>query len=73
MAKTSTFTFRVNAETKKEAQELFDSLDLSMSDAINLFLRQAIIQGGLPFDIKQNKAHYVDVSRENTQSVEHMA
>ena len=53
MAKTTTFTFRVNPEVKKESIELFESLGITMSDAINLFLHQALIEGGFPFEIKQ--------------------
>ena len=56
MAKTTTFTFRVNPEVKKESIELFESLGITMSDAINLFLRQALREGGLPFEVKRGKS-----------------
>jgi len=56
MAKTTTFTFRVNPEVKKESIELFESLGITMSDAINLFLRQALREGGLPFEVKREKS-----------------
>lgn len=53
MNKSTTFTFRLKPETKKEAAELFDSLGITLSDAINMFLQQSLIVGGLPFEVKQ--------------------
>ena len=53
MNKSTTFTFRLNPEVKQEASELFESLGITLSDAINLFLHQSLIEGGFPFEIKQ--------------------
>lgn len=36
-------------ETKREATELYGRLGMSLSTAINVFLRQSIAVGGLPF------------------------
>ena len=55
MNKSTTFTFRLNPEVKQEASKLFESLGITLSDAINLFLYQSIREGGLPFDVKQKK------------------
>ena len=55
MNKTSTFTFRVNSEVKQEAIELFGSLGITLSDALNLFLIQSLQEGGFPFEIKKVK------------------
>lgn len=55
MAKTTTFTFRVDPEIKKDAGELFEQLGISLSDAINLFLVRSIYEGGIPFEIKISK------------------
>ena len=43
---------RTNAEVKAAAEQLFEALGLTMSSAVNIFLRQAIRQGGLPFEVK---------------------
>lgn len=43
---------RINPTIKKEASELFDSLGLDMSSAINVFLHQCILRGGLPFTVE---------------------
>ena len=53
MNKSTTFTFRLNPEVKQEASDLFESLGITLSDAINLFLHQSLREGGLPFDVKR--------------------
>lgn len=47
----SIITVRVDAETKKEAEALFAELGLPMSTAINIFLKQAVREGKIPFEI----------------------
>ena len=42
---------RVDTKTKQEAEALFESLGLDITTAIRLFLRQAINQQRIPFDI----------------------
>lgn len=52
-ARTDTsMTIRMNREIKKEAQEIFSSLGMDMTTAINVFLRQAIYFRGFPFDVR---------------------
>jgi DNA-damage-inducible protein J len=40
---------RVSTEIKVQAQDIFSSLGIDMTTAINIFLRQAILQKGIPF------------------------
>lgn len=47
---------RIDADVKKQATELFENLGLDMSGAINLFLHQCILRGGLPFSVEM--PHY---------------
>lgn len=42
---------RVDTETKKAAESLFSSLGLDITTAIRLFLKQAINQQKIPFEI----------------------
>lgn len=42
---------RIEANVKKQANELFATLGLDMSSAINIFLIQCIMRGGLPFSV----------------------
>lgn len=52
---TSAININVDSNIKKEVTELFNSLGLNMSTAINLFLRKSINEGGIPFEIKISK------------------
>ena len=42
---------KLDEETKKEAQKLFKDLGLNLSTAINIFLKQAVREKGIPFYI----------------------
>jgi DNA-damage-inducible protein J len=45
----------MDSNVKKRAQELFQSLGMDMTTAINIFLRQAIQHDGLPFPVHKAK------------------
>ena len=51
MATTPT-QIRIDADIKREATALFASLGLDMSGAVNLFLHQCVLHGGLPFAVE---------------------
>lgn len=55
---TAVLQTRVDVATKQEAEALFDSLGLDMTTAIRLFLRQAINQQKIPFDIVPPKYNF---------------
>jgi len=42
---------RVESGVKNRAQEVFSSLGLDMTTAMNIFLRQVIRKNGIPFEI----------------------
>jgi DNA-damage-inducible protein J len=44
-------TIRVDRELKENAESLFAYLGLNMSNAINIFLRKAVDQRGIPFPV----------------------
>jgi DNA-damage-inducible protein J len=48
-------TIRVDRELKENAESLFDYLGLNMSNAINIFLRKAVDQKGIPFPVNTGK------------------
>ncbi len=52
----SNINIRIDAEKKAKAQELFSSLGMDMSTAINLFIQQAIEFNGIPFVIRKYNA-----------------
>jgi DNA-damage-inducible protein J len=51
MAKNTVISVRVQEETKKEAERLFEEMGLSMSTAVNLFLKQVVRTGKIPFEL----------------------
>ena len=50
--KTSTIHLRVEPDIKADVEKLLDRLGLSTTDAINIFLNQIVLTGGLPFPVK---------------------
>ncbi|ADC91441.1 addiction module antitoxin, RelB/DinJ family [Mageeibacillus indolicus UPII9-5] len=49
---TSPTQIRIDNNVKTEANELFSALGLDMSSAVNIFLRQCVLHGGLPFKVE---------------------
>jgi DNA-damage-inducible protein J len=42
---------RIDDDLKSRADVLFEELGLNMSTAVNMFVRQTVRQGGIPFEI----------------------
>ena len=49
---TSPTQIRIDSDIKKQASTLFGRLGLDMSSAVNLFLHQCVLRGGLPFQVE---------------------
>ncbi|MEC4175225.1 type II toxin-antitoxin system RelB/DinJ family antitoxin [Adlercreutzia sp. R7] len=47
----SNVTIRIDDELKKQADEMFDELGMSFTTAVNVFVKQALREGALPFDV----------------------
>ena len=52
MAKTATIQTRVDPKIKRNAQKILSTLNISMSEAISLYLTQITLNKGIPFEIK---------------------
>ena len=52
MAKTATIQTRIDPEIKRNAQKILSALNISMSEAISLYLTQITLNKGIPFEIK---------------------
>ncbi len=50
MAQTNV-SIRMDSEIKQEAEQLFESLGMNMTTAFNIFVRQSLRTGGIPFQI----------------------
>lgn len=53
-------TIRIDPEVKREAVAVLDELGLSMSGAMNIFLRAVAREGGLPFDVRLGSSGKAD-------------
>ena len=52
MARTSNIFARVEPDVKEQAEKVLDQLGIPMSNAIGMFLRQIVMQRGIPFEMK---------------------
>ena len=50
MNKIST-NIRIDMQTKEEATAILENLGFTVSGAVNIFLRQVVLNKGLPFEI----------------------
>ena len=51
MQKSATLNLRVDPEVKQSAESVLSQLGLSMSTAVDMFLRQVSLTGGIPFRV----------------------
>ena len=47
----SNVSFRIDTDIKNQADRLFANLGLNMTTAFNIFLRQSVREGAIPFQI----------------------
>ena len=55
MAKEAVVHIRMDAELKKEAEELFRSMGTSFSEAVRMMAQRSVDLGALPFSVKKEK------------------
>ena len=51
MSTTTPTQIRIETNTKRRANELFATLGMDMSGAVNIFLNQCLLTGGIPFRV----------------------
>ncbi|MDD3269021.1 MAG: type II toxin-antitoxin system RelB/DinJ family antitoxin [Syntrophomonadaceae bacterium] len=54
MAETTNLSIRMDKELKEQAEQLFSELGMNMTTALNIFVRQAVRQRKIPFEISLN-------------------
>ena len=52
MGKTTNLYVRIEPELKEQAELVLGQLGIPLSNAVNIFLKQVVMQRGIPFDIK---------------------
>ena len=58
-AKSDMFRFRINPEVRKEVESVYEKTGLTLTQAINIFIRQSINAGGLPFQATEDNAEMI--------------
>lgn len=56
MEKTMTLNLRVNPDVKRRAEEVLSQLGMPMSTAIDIYLKQIAMIGGIPFAVTLPRA-----------------
>jgi len=52
MAKTTNIYVRLDPGLKEQAESVLGQLGIPVSNAVNIFLKQVVMQRGIPFDVK---------------------
>lgn len=52
---TTNISIRMDSELKSQAEALFLELGMNLSTAFNVFVRQSLRDGGIPFEIKMDQ------------------
>jgi DNA-damage-inducible protein J len=63
MAKTSNLYARIEPEVKEQAETILSALGIPVSNAINMFYKQIILQRGIPFEMKLPASQVPDLSK----------
>jgi addiction module RelB/DinJ family antitoxin len=64
MEKSATLNLRVNPDVKKSAEMILSQLGVPMATAIDMFLKQIMLTGGIPFAVTLPKTPY-DINADN--------
>lgn len=51
---TTNLNIRIDEDLKKQSEEIFNELGLTMSAALTVFLRQTVRSNGIPFEMRLN-------------------
>ena len=62
MSNVSNVSFRIDSELKAQADALFSQLGMNMTTAFNIFLRQSVREGCIPFEITINTPNAETIS-----------
>ncbi|MHC4103640.1 MAG: type II toxin-antitoxin system RelB/DinJ family antitoxin [Planctomycetota bacterium] len=52
MANGTTIQARIDPNTKERARGILNTLGISISEAISMYMRQIVLHRGIPFDVK---------------------
>jgi len=58
---------RIDDELKEKADVLFSELGMNLTTAFNIFIRQTVREGGIPFNITTNTVPFYSASNMNSK------
>jgi DNA-damage-inducible protein J len=70
MAETTSVTVRMDKDLKEQAENLFSEMGMNLTTALNIFIRQSVRQGKIPFEISINMPNTITIAA--MQEVEDM-
>ncbi|MBQ6136157.1 MAG: type II toxin-antitoxin system RelB/DinJ family antitoxin [Kiritimatiellae bacterium] len=53
---TTTITARVDSEKKRQAEEIFNDIGMTLFGAINVFINKVVMYQGIPFSLRRRPA-----------------
>ena len=59
---TTNISIRMDSDLKAQADELFAELGMNITTAFNIFVRQSIREGGIPFEVKLGKPNKMTIA-----------
>ena len=68
MANTTNLNIRVDVELKRQAEQIFSELGLTLSSAMNIFLKSSVRYGGIPFEMRLEEPN--EITRRAIEDVE---
>lgn len=70
MAKSANLYARIEPEIKEQAESILSALGIPVSNAINMFYKQIILQRGIPFELKLPREKMTDMSMPGEQELD---
>ena len=70
MAKSANLYARIEPEIKEQAESILSALGIPVSNAINIFYKQIILQRGIPFELKLPQEKMMDMSKLTEQELD---
>ena len=64
MPKTATLNIRTDPVVKAQAEQVYRNFGITLTDAVNIFLRKSVMEGGLPFDMRWPNTATMEAMRE---------
>lgn len=52
LIKDANFNMRINRQKKLDLEALYNSLGMTLPEAVNIFFEKSLLTGGLPFDVR---------------------